>query len=153
MLESRAAFVLASLFLAAWLVVNLWPASWWMTVRGISVAAATTDQPVEIIFDRTIHRPASILSTVRILRWDDQGWVTECNSDVERDTTPGITLPMPFTFSLWTRGRCPDTLPEGRYRVVARWIIEGGMLPDKVIRAESNIFTVRGPAYATAPKP
>lgn len=133
--------LILAIWVAAWLTVNLWPASWWLEVRQVQVFNSVVGEPVRMAVDRTIHREFYAQWTVRVRKVEDGGWLTACASSGGGTYVPIATLPVELGLGWWSDGRCL-ALPVGQYLVNTTWKIEGGLLPDKIISVDSNIFQV-----------
>jgi len=130
-----------ALWVLAWFGVHLWPASYWLEVRQVQVFRAHEGEPIRMAVDRIIKREFYGSWTVRVRNIQDDGWLTACAAIGAGDYEPVAMLPVDLTLSWWTDGRC-QTLPAGKYLVNTTWLIEGGMLPDKIVSVDSNIFQV-----------
>lgn len=131
-----------ALWVIVWLTVNLWPSSFWLEVRQVQVFNSEEGQPVRMAVDRVIKRQFYAEWTVRVRRVQDDGWLTACAAVGGGTYEPIASLPVELDLGWWTDGRC-QALPVGQYLVNTTWRIEGGLLPDKVISVDSNIFMVR----------
>lgn len=141
-IESWRAFFIAAGFLAGLAVIQLWPTSWWLQVNTFTIPDAHAGQPVEVLVDRRINRPFYANWTVTVRKWDGNGWVIVCVGKGQTSYRVDATLPSPVTLDWWTDKACP-TLPVGKYTVDALWRIRGyGILPDKILSLESNVFEV-----------
>jgi len=132
-------FMLA--LIAFWGVAYVWPPSWFLSVDSIFVHNSMSRQEVYMRVDREIKRPFIARWDVLVREVDSKGSQVVCSSSGGGDYTPDGKLPNPLTLSWWTSGAC-ETLAPGVYYVSTVWTIEGGGLPDKVIKVESNIFEV-----------
>lgn len=141
-IESWKAFVVAVMFLSALAVIQLWPTSWWLQVNTFTIPDAKAGQPIEVIVDRRINRPFFANWTINVRKWDGGGWVITCIGKGATRYRLDAVLPTPVTMDWWTGSACP-TLPVGKYIVDAIWVIDGnGILPDKRLELESNVFEV-----------
>ena len=136
--------LILALWVVAWLVVNLWPVSFWLDVRQVQVFSAEAGQPVRMAVDRVIKRQFYAQWSVRVRKVEDGGWLTACAASGAGTYEPIATLPVSLDLGWWTDGRC-QALPAGEYLVNTTWRIEGGLLPDKVASVDSNIFRVTEP--------
>ena len=122
---------------------HVWPASFWLEVRGVSAGPARAGEPVPMVVDRTINRPFLGVWTVTVRKWQGNGWVVYCAATGKNQYRSGAELPADLTLAWWTAGACP-ALTEGRYVVGTVWQIDPllPLLPPKHVQRESNIFEV-----------
>jgi len=136
-------FVFAGvLLLLAALVVQILPASWWLKVESVRVEDSRVGNPVIMAVNRTIERDFSgeWLSSLR--RLQDGRWVSYCTASGATNYQTDSSLPDPLTLQWWTHPDC-HPIDEGKYIMRTTWRIKGmGWLPDKEVRATSNIFVV-----------
>ena len=141
-LSGWGAFALAGVWLAWLAVVHFWPAAFWLDVRRVVVFDAPAGAEVLMEVDRVIHREFIADWSAVVRRWEDGGWVVECVGRGKSDYRPENALPDSVTLRWWTGGTC-QTLEPGRYFISTIWTIRGNYsLPDKVVQAASNVFTV-----------
>lgn len=140
-LNSRTMFLIMLVWLFIYASVHLWPASWWFEVNTLSAGPAQAYKPVPMTVDRKINRHFTGTWYVTVRQWGDRGWSSYCSATGSNAYQPEAVLPDRLTLEWWTDGRC-SMLPAGRYTVETTWIVHGGPLPDKTIRAKSNIFEV-----------
>lgn len=120
----------------------LWPTSYWIEVRDIVVRSNSVGQPLSMVVDRTVNRPFLGIWQVTIRQWDGAGWLTWCNASGSSNYRPDARYPVNLSLQWWTDGQC-HPIPQGRYKVTTAWRIEGaGILPNKVVTIDSNIFEV-----------
>ncbi len=140
--ERWSVFVIALAWLAYQAVTYLWPASWWMEVPVVRVQDSKVGKPVYVFVDRTIKREFTAQWTAVVRAEDNRTVQIVCAADALSDYRPGASMPAKLTLEWWTNGRCP-TLPNGRYVLTTLWLIRGNaLLPDKEVKAVSNVFEV-----------
>lgn len=130
------------LLLAAAAVAHFWPASYWLEVRSIRVFDSKVGAPVVMAVDRTIKRDfqANWVSTIK--RLDRGKWVSYCTADATTNYDRRATLPDPLFLQWWTFPGC-HPLPAGKFILRTTWRIEvDGLVPDKWVTEDSNIFEV-----------
>lgn len=120
----------------------LWPASWWLDVREVSIRSASYGKPLPMVVDREVKRGFLAEWQVTIRQWDGAGWLTWCNAEGKSNYRPDARYPKDLALQWWTDGAC-HPVPPGRYRVTTTWVIPvGALLPDKVVSVDSNVFEV-----------
>lgn len=139
--KNNVVLILATIWLSVWSVSHVWPPSWWLTVRHVIAFDTPVKSQVVMSVDRTIHRPFLADWSVIVRQWNGHNWVVWCAANGGGEYRPDAALPDPVTLAWWSNGRC-TTPPEGQYLIATVWTIRGGMLPDKVVRSESNVFRV-----------
>lgn len=147
LIRRNALFLLALAWLTGWGVSHAWPSSWWLTVRHVIAFDGPATAPVVMDVNRTIQRAFIADWSVLIRRWNGARWVVYCAANGGGEYRPDADLPDPVTLDWWTNGQC-TTPVQGRYLISTVWTIRGGALPDKVVRAESNVFEVLPPKPA-----
>lgn len=124
------------------LPLMLWPASYWLDVQAIVVRSAQVGQPLSMVVDREVRRPFLGNWHVTIRQWDGAGWLTWCNASGKSNYRKDARYPKDLALQWWTDGQC-HPLPPGRYKVTTAWTIQNeGLVPDKIVVADSNIFEV-----------
>jgi hypothetical protein len=123
------------------LPAGLWPASWWMDVRDVSLSDSRHGEQIVMTVDRQVHHAFRGHWSVTVRQWDGAGWVTYCNAQGSSNYRADARFPVPLTLKWWTDGQCYDLSP-GRYRITTRWVIDTA-LPDKEVTVDSNVFEVR----------
>lgn len=137
--------LLLALWVLLWLTVQLWPGSFWLEIRQVRVFSAAVGEPVRMAVDQTIHRNFYGQQSVRVRKLENDGWLMACSSNTGGQYVTTDMLPADLDLGWWTDGRC-QALPVGQYLVNTSWRIEGGLLPDKIVSVDSNIFEVRAQA-------
>lgn len=134
--------------MAVWLLclalAQLWPASWWFTVRSIRVGPAHSGEPIPMVVAREIHHAFFGEWHVSVRRWyEGVGMVVFCTASGYSQYRKGVGLPPELTLGWWTDSAC-STLPEGKYIVSTLWYIDPLFLlvPRKHVQFDSNIFEV-----------
>jgi len=141
-LFGKAAFVLSVLWISVLVLIQLWPASWWMEVQSVHVADTKAGDPVVMHVQREIHRDFSGTWGVSVRVMDAGKGFVACSASAISGYKEGADLPDTLTLSWWTNGHC-NTLPVGVYIVQTVWQVHGnGILPAKTITATSNLFKV-----------
>lgn len=138
---SNAALIVALAILASILAAHFWPASWWFEARSVYVADARETESPLIVADRTIYRPFHAEWRVRVWRHETDGEEVACEAIGGGDYRPTARQPRTVTLDWYSAGQCRD-LPPGRYSLTVTWRIARGVLPPKVVRASSNIWTI-----------
>jgi len=136
-------FVVAgALLLAAALIIQVWPASWWLDVRSVRVFDSQVGQPVVMAVDRTISRNfrGEWIASIRAL--ETGKWVPFCVARGASHYRTDSVYPDPLSLRWWTYPSC-NPLPSGKYVMHTTWVIKGdSFMPDKVVEADSNIFVI-----------
>ena len=141
-LLGRVAFVLSVMWIALLVLIQLWPASWWMDVQSVHVKDTKAGDPVVMHVQREIHRDFSGTWGVSVRVMDAGKGYIVCSASAVSGYKEGADLPDTLTLSWWTNGHC-NTLPVGVYLVQTVWQVHGsGILPAKTINATSNLFKV-----------
>lgn len=141
-LFGKAAFVLSVLWISVLVLIQFWPASWWMEVQSVHVADTKAGDPVVMHVQREIHRDFSGTWGVSVRVMDAGKGFVACSASAISGYKEGADLPDALTLSWWTNGHC-NTLPVGVYIVQTVWQVHGdGILPAKTITATSNLFKV-----------
>ena len=137
------AYVSALLWLAiGTAVLQLWPASYWFDVRRVYVSDPVLLGNAEMAVTREIKREFFARWHVTIKQWDG-GWVSWCSANGAGNYTKQSKLPKHLDVAWWTTGQCPK-MPLGKYYITTVWNIEiPGLMPDKRIVVDSNVFDVR----------
>jgi hypothetical protein len=122
-------------------VLDLVPASYWLTVDEITVHDGPRDP--DLIFlhvDRTIHRHFAADWLVEIEAKRGDRYTPICTRRGSNDYSTDATLPVPLNLSWWMNSdNC--VIPQGRYRLVTRWDLDIGS--GKTVRKKSNDFSIR----------
>ena len=121
------------------------PASRWMEVHAIEVNSARVGEEVPLRVKRTIHRPFSASWTATIHEQIGDGFVATCTRHGHNDLRPDMKLPSQFSLDWFITGQWDDpcrALRPGRYLLTLVWSVETDGLPDRAIRAESNVFEI-----------
>ena len=151
-LFSPMAAVVAGTF-AAWTLAPLLddlfflalPTSRWMEVHAIEVEPARVGEEVPLRVKRTIHRPFTASWTGTIHEQIGDGFVAICTRSGHNDLRPNMRLPSQISLDWFIAGQWDDPCPAlapGRYLLTLVWMVETDGLPDRAIRAESNIFEI-----------
>jgi len=128
------------------LSLSLWPASWWMDVRSISVFDSREGEKITLVVDRTISKSFVGTWNVIVRKMGPEGVTVHCTAGETSNYRSDATLPNPLTLDWWTSGRCSN-LPEGRYILTTVWSFPGlGGLTQKTVSVDSNPFIVSVPA-------
>lgn len=137
-------FVFAGLLLAVFLAVaHFWPSSFWFEVRSLRVFDSVLGEPIPMAVDRTIRRDFSGRWVSTIRRLEGGSWVSYCTAENTTNYSVDAKLPDPLYLQWWTFPGCYP-LGVGKYTLRTTWRIEGvGLLPDKWVTANSNIFEVK----------
>jgi hypothetical protein len=123
-------------------IAHFWPTSFWFKVGRVHIDDARVGKSPSLVLDREIVRPFRADWDVTIRRWEG-GWVPWCNAPGSGNYRPDSRLPKDMNLVWWTSGQC-QPLPAGKFTVTATWTITGlGIMPDKTVSLESNVFEVR----------
>jgi len=139
--KNKITFWLMLAVITFWGLTNAWPPSWFLSVDSLIVHNSISRQDIYMTVDREIKRPFVAHWDVLVRKVDSKGSQVVCSASGGGDYTPDAKLPHPLTLSWWTNGAC-ESLPVGTYYISTVWVIEGGGLPDKIIKVESNVFDV-----------
>jgi len=134
-------FILMLGVVAGWFTATLWPPSYWLDVDEVIVFDGPAESDVFMRVDRDIRRPFHAQWDVLVRELATGGSTVVCAARGHGDYRVDAVLPDPLTLDWWTEGQCP-TLPPGEYFISTVWVIEGGSLPDKLVRSESNVFRI-----------
>lgn len=144
----REIFSVVSLCVAGltWMVVGvvayLIPASTWLEVKDVRVFDSKVGQPVLMAVARKINFDFNGTWVAGIRRLEPDGWSLYCPAAGSTPYRTDSALPSPLTLKWWTYPSC-DPLPPGKYQMRTTWTIKGdGLLPDKTVTADSNIFEI-----------
>lgn len=115
----------------------------WFTVDRVAVLDAPTGVDIPMDVTRTIKR--NFTGEYRVEVRSFSGYTVACEAQGKVDYSPKASFPEPLTLTWWGHSdpRCGN-LPIGRYSIKTTWEIERlwGFLPDGVVVATSNFFTV-----------
>ena len=141
--DSPIAFIAMLLWLVVFVAAHLWPASFWLDVNTVQVLNARAGQPVTMLVDRTIKHGFHGEWTVTIRRKTVDGFVNMPSVTRRTNYDAGAALPNPVDLGWWTDD-VYKTLPAGTYHITTTWTVLSplGVLADKRIRLDSNIFEV-----------
>ena len=144
MAENRIIFAMCIVWLASLATVHFWPPTWWLEVKSIYISNTKVGEPIGMAVDRTINRSFSANWNVTIRQWNG-GFHVWCNANGSGAYRVDAILPANLDLQWWSAGKC-HPLPVGKYQVSTSWTISGlGVLPDKYIQVESNVFDVVRP--------
>lgn len=137
-------FIFAGIILlAAFAIMQAWPASFWLDVRSVRVFDSNAGTPSLMAVDRTIKRDFRGEWVASIRRLENGGWVQYCTAKGSANYSEDSKFPDPLTLQWWTYPDC-NPLPHGKYVMRTSWVIYGAnFLPDKLVQADSNIFEVK----------
>lgn len=142
-IESRLVVVLMLVWLALFSAGLLWPASWWLDVRSVTVSDGKW--PPVMVVDRDIRRDFYGSYNVAVYRYENGGWVAVCTARRERLYRAGAHLPAALTLEWWTDGgdcSASKLNVPGRYNMTTTWVINMPYLPDREVSVRSNIWSV-----------
>lgn len=115
----------------------------WMTVAGITVDSAVTGIDPTIHVDRAIHQPFVADWVASVREPEATGNVVVCTGRGRSDYLVESRLPRPTRLSWWIGAPC-DLTP-GRYFLTTVWTIDLPGEIQKIIRRNSNVFTILPP--------
>jgi hypothetical protein len=134
-------------FIAALLVggflgaLHLWPASYWMDVHSVHIDSGPDSAKLAMVVQRNIKRNFSAIWIVTIRQWDGD-WVAVCSASGSGTYVEGGKFPKTLNLNWWTDKQCHPLL-HGKYQATTTWTIGTlGLMPDKQISIESNVFEV-----------
>lgn len=131
-----------TLWLSFFLISNLWPTSYWFEVSHIYVSDTKVGEDPEMLVVRKIKRQFYAQWTVVLREVTPDGPVVVCTRQGASIYEVDAQLPEPLFLSWWAYPGC-DNIKPGRYYITTTWKIgEGGFLPYKLKRVDSNIFTI-----------
>jgi len=141
--DSQLMFITMLLWLVLWGSAQLWPASYWLDVATVQVLNARAGEPVPMLVDRSIKRGFHGEWTVTLKRKVGDGFVNMPSVTRRTQYEVGARLPDPVDLEWWTDD-VYKSLPAGTYHMTTTWTVLSplGVLADKRIRVDSNIFEV-----------
>lgn len=121
------------------------PAYIWFEVDRVHVYDTVAGQNPMMAVKRAINLPFRGRWTATVLRQNPDGsFYTYCVSTGENDYRPENHLPLVTNLDWWTWPvKCE--LPVGTYKLNTLWTLSVPLLPQKNVRAESNVFQVKSP--------
>lgn len=129
--------------MAAMVVSYLLPASIWLEVSDVRVFDARAGEPIPMAVARRINRDFNGTWAAGIRRLEPDGWTPYCPAKGGVPYQTDSKLPNPLTLQWWTHPDCQSLQP-GTYQMRTTWTILGdGLLPNKYVTADSNIFEIR----------
>lgn len=142
--KDRGWFWLVFLGWTSMAALAFFPASFWFEVERVHVFDTRDGRSPAMYVDRTIRRPFVARWLVTVMREGRDGFFsTYCPPAPGRnDYRPGSGLPDELDLEWWIAPAKCALIP-GRYQVRTVWTMEfPGIMPEKQVRATSNIFTV-----------
>lgn len=134
---------------APWIESGLWmvvPASRWLEVHSIEVANSRIGSGILLRVDQEVHRSFAASWTVTLHQEVHRGFAPFCTRHGRNEYRAESQLPPETDLNWWMdvppNPPCKELRP-GNYLVTFTWTLDIPGVPQKVIRAESNIFEVK----------
>lgn len=123
----------------------LWPPTYWYRPGPVVVFDSLVGEPVYMHFDREIRRGFFATWATAVRKASPTGWEVTCAASGAQDYRVDTQLPDPLTLRWWSDGKCSNIDEPGNYFVSTVWHIHPWLGPEKVVRVDSNFFTVVNP--------
>jgi hypothetical protein len=141
-LDNRWTLVLAVLWLTIFIGREVWPTSYWYTIREVYVEDAKSGEPLKMRVDRVIKRPILGDWSFTIRKIEPQGMVIVCQADGRGNYQPDAQLPDKLTSEWWSNGKCTAVNDPGLYTTNTSFLFHPPLFPDKQASMNSNVFEV-----------